>query len=690
MSQTSAADAAVTALANPENGRIPGLDLSAGNPNVRPQDDFYQAWNGHWLDTFEIPADKAEYASFTALHDAAQEQLRVIIDELASAGAGSEIGQPGDPNEAAQALDQADTAAKIATIYRDFMDTDALHERGIAPLTGLLARIDALADPAELPTMFGTLDRIGVGSPLATYVHQDNHDSTRYLLDIQQSGLSLPDRDYYLQEKHAVTLEALRAHISKMWSLAGFDAGDPSVGYDAADRILELETKLAEIQWDSVRNRDPHETYNLLSLPVLDELAGQFDAAAFIAAIGAAGRIGDVNVGQPDYLSGLSRLVTSTPIADWRLLLRWHALAVTASLLSPELDAASFAFFGTTLRGVPEQRPRWQRGVELAQSALPEALGQVYVARHFPPDNKIRMVGLVDNLLAAFGESIDQLEWMTATTKVKAQAKLQTFRAKIGYPDTWRDYSGLEIVPGDLVGNIRRAAAFEHDRDIAKLGGPIDRDEWFMPPQMVNAYYNPEMNEIVFPAAILQPPFFDNDADDAINYGAIGAVIGHEISHGFDDKGSQYDGDGNLVDWWTDDDRAAFAERTEALVAQYAAYEPVPGHPLNGELTLGENIADISGLAVALRAYRRSLGGEPAPVIGGMTGEQRLFASFAQVWRTKTRDEETIRRVAMDPHSPPRYRVIGTLVNSDDFVAAFDVGTGDQMWRSPDHRVRIW
>lgn len=656
---------------------IPGLDLSALDPAVRTRDDFYRAWNGHWLDTFEIPADKAEYASFTALHDTAQEQLRAIIDELAATA----------PSGTGPAVTVAD---KIAVIYRDFMDTGALSRLATAPLTDLLARVDAVATAADLPALFGELDRIGVGSPLATYVHQDNHDSSRYLLDLRQSGLSLPDRDYYLQDKHADTVTALREHIAKMWTLAGFDDGDRSRGPRVADRIVALETKLAEIQWDSVRNRDPHETYNLRGLAELRQLAGDFDAGAFLSAVGAAGRVSDINVGQPDYVSALAELVTATPIEDWRLLLRWHILAASAALLGPELDAANFAFFGTTLRGVPEQRPRWQRGVELAQSALPEALGQLYVQRHFPPENKARMVQLVDNLLAAFAESIDQLEWMTDATKATAHAKLRTFRAKIGYPDQWRDYTGLEIVPGDLVGNIRRAATFEHDRDIAKLGGPIDRDEWFMPPQMVNAYYNPEMNEIVFPAAILQPPFFDNGADDAINYGAIGAVIGHEISHGFDDKGSQYDGEGNLVNWWTDADRAAFAERTQALVEQYAAYEPVPGHPLNGELTLGENIADISGLAVALRAYRRSLGDEPAPVIGGLTGEQRLFGSFAQVWRTKTRDEETIRRVAIDPHSPPRYRVIGTLVNSDDFMAAFGVGPDDGMWRAPEERVRIW
>lgn len=654
---------------------IPGLDLSGRDTNVRPQDDFFRAWNGSWLSTFEIPADKADYASFTQLHDTAQEQLKAIIEVAASQY---------DAGEA----DLGSIAGKIAALYRDYLDTDRLNELGLTPIAAVLAEVDAIESAADLPALFGSLERSGVSGPLQGFIHQDNHDSTRYLLDLRQSGISLPDRDYYLEDKHRDSLDAYRAHVARMWELAGLaDATDAG---DIADRIAGLETALATIQWDSVRNRDPHETYNLVEVSALDDLAPALRLTDYLTTLGVIDRVSEVNIGQPDFFTGVSGLLATVPLEDWKLAIKWWLLSSTAALLTQEIDDANFAFYGTTLRGIPTQRPRWKRAVDLAQSALSEALGQLYVDRHFPPANKERMVELVDNLLAAYAESIDELDWMTDTTKAKAHEKLATFRAKIGYPDEWRDYSTLAIVPGDLVGNVLRATGFEHDREVAKLGGPIDRDEWFMPPQMVNAYYNPEMNEIVFPAAILQPPFFNAQADDAINYGAIGAVIGHEISHGFDDKGSQYDGLGNLVDWWTDDDREAFAARTSALVAQYAEYAPVAGHSLNGELTLGENIADVSGVAVALRAYRHSLAGEPAPVIGGLTGEQRFFASYAQVWRAKSRDEEHIRRVAMDPHSPPEFRVTGVLVNSDEFVEAFDVTSADAMWRDPADRVRIW
>jgi len=464
-----------------------------------------------------------------------------------------------------------------------------------------------------------------------------------------------------------------------MWELAGLP-GDPEV---AAERVVGLEARIATLHWDKVRNRDPQATYNLMQVADLGPQVG-----TFIASTGA--RVDEVNVGQPDFVANLAGLLTDIPLVDWQDYLRAHIVMGFASLLTLELDQANFAFYGTRLRGVPEQRPMWKRGVDLVQGAMSEAIGQEYVARHFPPQNKDRMLELVGHLLATYAESIDRLDWMTDATKAEAHAKLATFRPKIGYPDKWKDYSDLAIVPGDVVGNAVRAAQFAHDFELNKLGKPIDRDEWFMPPQMVNAYYNPEMNEIVFPAAILQPPFFDMSADDAVNYGAIGAVIGHEISHGFDDKGSQYDGDGNLRNWWTDEDHAAFEAKTKALVDQYAGYEPVDGHALNGELTLGENIADVSGLAVAYRAYLRSLGGAQAPVIDGLTGPQRFFAGYAQVWRAKTRPEETIRRTAIDPHSPPEFRVLGVLVNSDEFAEAFDVQPGDGMWREPERRVRIW
>lgn len=661
--------------AAPTSSTIPGLDLTGRDTNVRPQDDFFRAWNGSWLSTFQIPADKADYASFTQLHDTAQEQLKAIIEDAASQADAGEV----EPDS---------ITGKIATLYRDYLDTECLNELGLSPIAPLLAEVDAIEAASELPALFGRMERSGVSGPLQGFIHQDNHDSTRYLLDLRQGGISLPDRDYYLEDKHREALDAYRAHVARMWELAGL-ADEGSWG-DIADRIVGLETALATIQWDSVRNRDPHETYNLVDVGALDELAPALRLSDYLTSLGVIERVNEVNIGQPDFFTGVSGLLATVPLADWKLTIKWWLVASSATLLTQEIDDANFAFYGTTLRGIPTQRPRWKRAVDLAQSALSEALGQLYVERHFPPQNKERMIELVDNLLAAYAQSIDQLEWMTETTKAKAHEKLATFRAKIGYPDDWRDYSALEIIPGDLVGNVMRATGFEHDREVAKLGGPIDRDEWFMPPQMVNAYYNPEMNEIVFPAAILQPPFFNAQADDAINYGAIGAVIGHEISHGFDDKGSQYDGLGNLVDWWTDEDRNAFAERTNALVAQYAEYEPVAGHCLNGELTLGENIADVSGVAVALRAYHHSLAGEPGPVIGGLTADQRFFASYAQVWRAKAREEEHIRRVAMDPHSPPEFRVIGVLVNSDEFVEAFDVNQGDAMWRDPTDRVRIW
>mgnify|MGYP000872283373 FL=1 len=650
--------------------RESGLDLTARDDSVRPQDDFYRSWHGAWLDSFEIPADKAEYAAFVALHDAAQEQLRDIITDLA------------DQSPA------ADTpAGKIAALYASFMDTDTIEALGTTPLAKRFEAIDALSSVSELGRHFGVLDRQGQGAPIGTFIHQDNMDSTRYLLDIRQSGLGLPDRDYYLSDKFADTLAAYTAHIERMWDLVGLGA---EAGADAAARIVSLERRLAEVQWDKVRNRDPQATYNLIAVDALEGVAPGLDLAGFLSEVGVTGRVTEVNLGQPDYFTALAELVDSVPLADWQDYLRWHAVTATAALLPGDIDSANFDFYGTTLRGIPEQRPRWKRGVDLVQSAMGEALGQVYVERHFPPENKARMVELVDHLLAAFAEGIDDLAWMTPETKAEARAKLATFRPKIGYPDKWRDYSELVVVPDDLVGNVARSSVFEHDYEVSKLGGPIDRDEWFMSPQTVNAYYNPEMNEIVFPAAILQPPFFTMDADDAVNYGGIGAVIGHEISHGFDDKGSQYDGEGNLRNWWTDADHAAFKERTNALVAQYSEFEPVAGHNLNGELTLGENIADVSGLAVALRAYRHSLQGSEAPVIDGLTGEQRFFSGWAQVWRAKTRDEETVRRVATDPHSPPEYRVLGVLVNSDDFVEAFDVQPGDGMWRQPEERVRIW
>jgi putative endopeptidase len=591
-----------------------GIDQAALDSSVRPQDDFFAAINGQWLRDFQIPEDKAQYASFTALHDAAEEQLHDIVTELVSKA---------DLSVAANS-DSQSPAAQVSILYSDFMDTERLNEIGVAALDPVLRRIAEITSVDQLPSVFGEFDRWGLRAPVGVFVHQDNKDATQYICDIRQSGLGLPDRDFYLDEKFTEILQQYRAHIARMWVLAGW--GEETEALDVAGRIVEVETALATAHWDKVRNRDPEATYNRLTLQELVQLAPGFDARSFLAGAKIPADLASVNVGQPDYLNSLEQILQDTPLLAWREYLQWSTLAAMASLLDGTLDAANFDFFGTTLSGVPAQRARWKRAVGLAESAVGEALGQIYVERYFPPENKARMVELVDNLIAAYSEAIDDLEWMTGETKEQAHNKLATFRPKIGYPDTWRDYSGLRLVPGDVVGNVIAANVFEHDREIAKVGGPVDRDEWFMSPQTVNAYYNPEMNEIVFPAAILQPPFFNMEADDAVNYGGIGAVIGHEISHGFDDKGSQYDGQGNLRNWWTEQDSTAFEERTKALTDQYSAYEPIDGHQINGELTLGENIADVSGLAVSLRAYRRSLGVDDAAEIDGLTGEQRFFA----------------------------------------------------------------
>ena len=644
-----------------------GLNLQWQDTSVRAQDDFYRHWLGEWLDTFEIPADKAEFASFTDLHDTAQEQLRSIIEELSDS-------EP-DPHT---------NAGRIAVLFNAFMDTEAIDRAGLDPIGDLFEAIDAVQAPDELPALFGRLERDGVGSPLGGAVHQDNRDSTRYVLDMWQSGLGMPDRDYYLEDSFASQRAAYVQHVAGMLERCAIGT---SVD---AERIVALETRLARDHWTQVANRDPVKTYNQYRLAELSDLTPGYDWQGYLDAVGVTGRIETLNIAQPDYAQAYVKLLADVGLADWKSYLRWRVLSAFTGLLSEDTVQASFEFYGKVLRGVPQMRPRWKRGVDLVEGMVGEALGQEYVARHFPPENKARMLALVDNVLAAFEQSIDGLDWMTEATKVEAHTKLKRFTAKIGYPDVWKDYSAMSVVPGQLIASVRAARAFHHDYEVNKLGGPVDHNEWHMNPQTVNAYYNPEMNEIVFPAAILQPPFFTMSADDAVNYGAIGAVIGHEISHGFDDQGSQFDGEGNLRNWWSDSDHEAFSDRTRALVDQYAAYEPVDGHRLNGELTLGENIADVSGLAVAYRAYQLSLRGENAPVIDGLTGEQRFFVGFTHVWRAKTRPEETIRRITIDPHSPPEFRVFGTLVNTDAFFDAFGVEPGDGMWRDPADRVRIW
>ena len=649
-----------------------GIDTQYFDANVPARNDFYRHVNGKWLDTTEIPADKAVWGSFTKLDDEAQYALRDIIEAAAK-----------DPGR-----EPGGEAQKIGDLYASFMDEPKLEELGLKPLASEFARIDAIRDWKEIPALIAHLAAIGVNTPYVPIVHQDNRDSTKYVVDLYQSGLGLPDRDYYLLADDAKLRDALdryRGHVALMLRLAG----DADATKNAQD-IVELETALAKVQWTKVENRDPVKTYNKFGLGELAGLAPGYDWQSFLAGAGIEGKVDYLIVSQPSYITGFNEVLKGTPLPVWKAYFHWHVLSDYAPYLSKQYVDETFAFYGTTLRGVPENLPRWKRGVDAVELSIGEGLGKLYVEKHFPPESKTRMEQLVGNLLKAYRQSIDTLDWMSPETKKEAQAKLAKFTPKIGYPVKWRDYATLTIAADDLVGNIQRAQAFEYQRNINKLGKPIDRDEWGMTPQTVNAYYNPELNEIVFPAAILQPPFFNAAADDAVNYGCIGAVIGHEISHGFDDQGSQYDGDGNLRDWWTEDDHEKFAAKTRVLIEQYAAYEPVPGYHINGELTLGENIADNSGLAIAYKAYAISLDGKEAPVIDGLTGQQRLFMGWAQGWRAKVRENEAIRRVKTDPHSPPSVRGSATLANQPAFFEAFNVTEKDGMWVAPENRVTIW
>jgi putative endopeptidase len=656
--------------------RSSGVDVEYVQKDVRPQDDFYRHLNGKWLDTFTIPADKGTYGSFTFVDDQAQQQLRSIVEGLTDgSGAVTATG------------DAAVDARKLADLYASFMDEPRLETVGITPIKAQLADIDALKSTRDIPALIAHFNRIGVGAPYDVDIDVDAKDSTRYALILHQSGLGLPDRDYYLKDEAKFKDIRLKyvAHIEKMLTMAG----DTSAGQSAAD-IMTLETAMATLQWSRVANRDPVKSYNKYAVADLHALMPAFDWARYLDGSGLTGKADYVIVRQPDYFIGLDKLIADTPLPVWKSYFKWHQVAAAAPYLSKAFVDERFAFAGTALRGVPENRPRWKRGMALLDDSMGEAIGRLYVAKYFPPQNKARMAELVRHLIEAYRHDIDTLDWMGPQTKKGAQEKLAKLVTKIGYPDKWRDYATLAISRDDLWGNVLRSTEFEYARGVAKLGHPVDRTEWLMTPQTVNAYYNPVMNEIVFPAAILQPPFFNVHADDAVNYGAIVAVIGHEVSHGFDDKGSQYDADGNLRDWFTGEDHARFAAKTKALVAQYNQYEPVPGYHVNGELTLGENIGDNSGLAVAYKAYLLSLGGKPAPVIDGFTGPQRFYLGYAQVWRAKTRDDEAIQRVTVDLHSPPAVRGTAPLRNQPGFYSAFGVKPGDKMYLPPEQRVEIW
>ncbi len=655
-----------------------GIDLSYVDPNARPQDDLFGHVNGRWLTEYDIPADRATDGAFRQLFDRGEEQVRDLIVEASEHGA-------------AKGTD----TQRIGDLYASFLDEQAVERRGIQPLRDELAIIDDAADSAALAAAIGALQRTGSGGGVAMYVDTDAKNSARYLVHVTQSGIGLPDESYFRDEQHAEVLAAYPGHIAKMFALVY--GGTPDDHAETAARIVALETKLAAAHWDVVKRRDADLTYNLRTFAELQAEGVGFDWAGWVTALGSTPEaVAELVVRQPDYLTAFAALWGSENLDDWKRWARWRLIRARAQWLTDDLVAADFEFYGRTLTGAEQIRDRWKRGVAVVENLLGDAVGKLYVQRHFPPDAKARVDALVENLQEAYRISISNLDWMTPQTRERALIKLGKFTAKVGYPAKWRDYSKLVIDRDDLYGNVRRGYVVSHDREVAKLGGPVDRDEWFMTPQTVNAYYNPGMNEIVFPAAILQPPFFDAEADDAANYGGIGGVIGHEIGHGFDDQGAKYDGDGNLIDWWTDDDRTEFGARTKALIEQYEAYVPraLAGHDgpphVQGAFTVGENIGDLGGLSIALLAYELSLQGRPAPVINGLTGLQRVFYGWAQVWRTKSRDAEAIRRLAVDPHSPAEFRCNGVIRNLDSFHEAFDVAEGDALFLDPQKRVRIW
>ncbi|BDZ40737.1 putative zinc metalloprotease [Paraoerskovia sediminicola] len=670
---------------------VSGIDLAALDPGTRPQDDLYRHVNGRWIASHEIPGDRAMDGAFRALHDQAEEHVRDIVVECGEATA--EGAGPAGPE---------DVRTKIGAVYASFMDTDRIEALGTTPLAPDRALIEAASSVDELTGVLGALQRTGAAAAVELFVNNDSKDPETYVVHLTQGGLGLPDEAYYREPQHAEVREAYVAHVARMLALAGAVGADDdgSAASDAAARVMALETALAAHHWDVVRDRDADLTYNALSLDELAASAPGFDWNTWVGALGApTGSFDRLVVREPSYCTGFAELWSSLPLADWKLWAAYHAVTARAPYLTEEIVEANFDFYGRTLSGAQEVRDRWRRGVSIVQGVLGEAVGEVYVSRHFPPSHKERMNELVANLVEAYRRSITALDWMTEETKERALVKLGTFNPKIGYPERWRDYSALTVAADDLVGNVRRAHEHEQDHELAKIGRPLDRDEWFMTPQTVNAYYNPGMNEIVFPAAILQPPFFDPDADDAVNYGGIGAVIGHEIGHGFDDQGSKYDGDGRLEDWWTASDREEFEKRTAALIAQYDEFRPAQlvgekfaDTHVNGALTVGENIGDLGGLSIALKAYEIALSAplDEAPVVDGLTGVQRVLLGWAQVWQSKGRDEEVSRRLATDPHSPNEFRCNGTVRNVDAFYDAYDVTPGDALYLAPEERVRIW
>lgn len=657
------------AVVESEAPLVSGIDIHYMDSQVKPGDDFFAYVNGGWLENTEIPADRARYDAFAVLRDESQANVKAIIEESAT-------------GDFAKGSDEQ----KVGDLYKSYLDWETRNARGMEPLQAELDQINRISDYDELAVYFAETSKRGLSAPFDLAQYTDFKDPTTYMIYVWQGGLGLPDREYYTlaDDKSVALREKYVQHIEKMFDLAGL-AG----GADAASTIMALETRLANKHMLKEDTRDMVALYNKIPLDELNELMPNFNWDGYLQEAGV-NEIDGLVVTMRDYMAALDDIIVSTDLDTWKTYLSWSALNNTAARLTEGLDKQNFEFYGKTLQGTPEQRPMWRRGVNTVNGNLGEVVGKVYVRKHFPPEAKERMLTLVANLISAYEKSINELDWMTDETRAQALDKLSKFTPKIGYPDEWRDYSALDIEAEDLYGNLERAALAEHERLLDRQGGPVDRAEWNMTPQTVNAYYNPPLNEIVFPAAILQPPFFNLDADDAVNYGGIGAVIGHEIGHGFDDSGSTFDGDGVLRNWWTDQDREEFEKRTGKLVNQYSAFKPFEDLSVNGEFTLGENIGDLGGISIGLLAYRMSLNGGEAPVIDGFTGAQRVFLGYGQVWRGKARDEALRVQIATDPHSPKRYRTNGAVRNVPEFYEAFEVSAEDALYLPPEERVKIW
>lgn len=646
-----------------------GIALKNMDTLVNPGDNFDAYVNGLWIKNNKIPNDKASYGNFDILADKAEDDVKAIIEESAK-------GKFADGSN----------EQKIGDYYQSYMDQKARDAKGIAPLTAEFKNIDAIKDYNDLAAYFGKANKTGDMTPFSVGVIEDFKDPTKYMLYTWQGGIGLPEREYYMlnDAKSKDIRTKYVAHVSNMLKLAGIPNND-----DAAAKIMALETSIASNHMKKEDTRNMAALYNKYAISDLNKVTPSFNWDLMLKNAGISGEK-DIVVTQPLYMKAADAIIKSTPIDTWKTYLKWSVVHGAAKYLTADLDKENFNFYGKVISGTTEQRPQWRRAVNEVNESLGEIVGEVYVKKHFTPEAKERMNGLVKNLLKAYESSIKDLTWMTPETKKQALEKLSKFNPKIGYPDKWRDYSKLKVVKGDLYGNTQRATEFEYNRQLNKLGKPVDRTEWGMTPQTVNAYYNPSLNEIVFPAAILQPPFFDMNADDAMNYGAIGAVIGHEIGHGFDDQGSTFDGEGVMRNWWTPKDEESFKGRTSALVSQYSAFKALPDVNVNGAFTLGENIGDLGGLTIAVKAYKMSLNGKKAPVMDGFTGEQRLFIGFAQAFQEKQREEALRSQIANDPHSPAHFRINGTVRNVPEFYAAFKVKPGDSLYIAPEKRVKIW